>query len=227
MVLGGQVENCERNSVISADRSTFGRNKLFWQNNRKVLESQKLLLLNIQPNNGRNYSADTLYGRSLLSGCCCELPCVNDDRLKGALKEEKWTKNLSPEPYAFPLARSALSLTRCHSGSDGTTLHRILWYIRRFLIYSEVYNVWRHTFNLKGIGVPKLVEKDSTLWQHLIKIMEIIQHISKLEKRCTKHLSLIRRRFIRIRHWRVCYKFERRSWNAIPISINSPNISKV
>ena len=66
MVLGGEVENCERNSVISADTSTFGRNKLFRQNNRKVLKSPKNLLPNIRQNNGRNYSADTLYGRSLL-----------------------------------------------------------------------------------------------------------------------------------------------------------------
>ena len=62
---GWRSRNCDRNSVISADRSTFGRNKLFRQNNRKALKSQKHLLPNIRPNNCRNYSADTLYGRSL------------------------------------------------------------------------------------------------------------------------------------------------------------------
>ena len=62
---GWRVENCDRNSVISADRSTFGRNKLFRQNNREALKSQKDLLPNIRPNNGRNSSAEALYGRSL------------------------------------------------------------------------------------------------------------------------------------------------------------------
>ena len=64
-------KNCDINSVISADRSTFGRNKLFWQNKRKVLKSQKHFLLNIRQNNGRNYLAGTLYGGSLDVAVLC------------------------------------------------------------------------------------------------------------------------------------------------------------
>ena len=43
----------------------FGRNKLLQQNNRKALKSQNHFLPNIRPNNGRNSSAEALYGRSL------------------------------------------------------------------------------------------------------------------------------------------------------------------
>ena len=64
----GQISRkCDRNSVILADKYTFCRKRLFRQNNRKALKSQKHFLPYIRPNNGRNSSADTLYGRSLLS----------------------------------------------------------------------------------------------------------------------------------------------------------------
>ena len=62
----GQISRkCDRNSVISADKYTFCRKRLFQQNNRKALKSQKHFLSNIRPNNGRNSSAEALYGRSL------------------------------------------------------------------------------------------------------------------------------------------------------------------
>ena len=59
----------------TAETIPFGRNKLFRQNNRKVVKSQKHLLPYIRPNNGRNYTADTLYGRSLELGYSRFMKC--------------------------------------------------------------------------------------------------------------------------------------------------------